>query len=53
MEHYEAIKTNELPILAKVYKEKNKVEFFSREEAIEKKYKPCDRCKPGSVKSFL
>ena len=27
-------------------KEKNKVEFFSREEAIEKKYKPCDRCKP-------
>ena len=27
-------------------KEKNKVELFSREEAIEKKYKPCGRCSP-------
>ena len=27
-------------------KEKNKVEFFSREEAVNKKYKPCSRCSP-------
>ena len=27
-------------------KEKNKVEFFSREEAVNKKYKPCSRCAP-------
>ncbi len=27
-------------------KEKNKIEFISREEAIEKKYKPCSRCEP-------
>ena len=27
-------------------KEKNKIEFFSREEAIDKKYKPCSRCAP-------
>ena len=27
-------------------KEKNKIEFYSREEAIEKKYKPCTRCVP-------
>ena len=27
-------------------KEKNKVELFSREEAVEKKYKPCKRCDP-------
>ena len=27
-------------------KEKNKIEFYSREEAIEKKYKPCSRCEP-------
>ncbi len=27
-------------------KEKNKVELYSREEAIEKKYKPCGRCNP-------
>ena len=26
--------------------EKNKVEFITREEAIEKGYKPCSRCKP-------
>jgi len=27
-------------------KEKNKVELFSRDEAIEKNYKPCKRCDP-------
>lgn len=27
-------------------KEKNKVEFFSREDAVEMKYQPCDRCNP-------
>ena len=27
-------------------KEKNKIEFYSREEAVEKKYKPCSRCNP-------
>ena len=27
-------------------KEKNKVEFYTREEAIEKNYKPCSRCLP-------
>ena len=27
-------------------KEKNKVEFFSREEAVDKHYKPCSRCSP-------
>lgn len=27
-------------------KEKNKVEFLTRDEAIEKGYRPCDRCKP-------
>ena len=27
-------------------KEKNKIEFYSREEAIEKHYKPCSRCSP-------
>ena len=27
-------------------KEKNKIEFYSRDEAIEKKYKPCSRCSP-------
>lgn len=27
-------------------KEKNKVELYSREEAIEKGYKPCSRCTP-------
>ncbi len=26
--------------------EKNKIEFFSRDEAIEKGYKPCGRCNP-------
>ena len=27
-------------------KEKNKIEFYSRDEAIEKHYKPCNRCSP-------
>ena len=27
-------------------KEKNKVELYSRDEAIEKNYKPCSRCSP-------
>ena len=27
-------------------KEKNKIEFYSIEEANEKNYKPCSRCKP-------
>lgn len=27
-------------------KEKNKIELYSREEAIEKHYKPCGRCNP-------
>ena len=27
-------------------KDKNKVEFYSRDEAIQLHYKPCDRCKP-------
>ena len=27
-------------------KEKNKIEFYSRDEAVEKKYKPCSRCNP-------
>ena len=27
-------------------KEKNKVEFYTREEAVDLKYKPCQRCNP-------
>lgn len=27
-------------------KEKNKIEFYSIEEANEKNYKPCSRCNP-------
>ncbi len=27
-------------------KEKNRVEFYTREEAVEHRYKPCNRCRP-------